>query len=50
MIGLKKHQCCHGANKGGIKVNLMLTDKLKQYLEKKNVTVLTVDQVDLKNC
>ena len=31
-------------------MNLILTDKLKQYIEKKNVKVLTVDQVDLKHC
>jgi len=35
---------------GGIPVNLILSDKLKEYLKKKNVTVLTVDQVELKNC
>lgn len=31
-------------------MNLIITDKLKKYLEKKNVKVLTVDQVDLKHC
>ncbi len=31
-------------------MNLVLSDKLKQYLGKKNTRILTVDQVDLKNC
>lgn len=37
-------------NKGGCCMNLVLSDKLKQYLGKKNTRILTVDQVDLKNC
>lgn len=35
---------------GGGSMNLILSDKLKHHIAKKNVNVLTVDQVDLKHC
>lgn len=31
-------------------MNLMLSDKLSQYLGRKKITSLTVEQVDLKHC
>jgi len=31
-------------------MNLIVSDKLSQYLKKKQITHLTVDQVELKRC
>jgi hypothetical protein len=31
-------------------MNLILSEKLSQYLQKKHLSALTVDQVELKRC